>query len=148
MITYNYCLPAVAEVLRNNPVDFPGTIETFGGKYASKYVMLMNKYYGFEVEPTKVDKTVVAYTIKKVPDNYQELMDFVKKAAAPKPAPKAKKEKIVVPPAPTVVAETETVVTAVAAAEQKVEPDVTTNFAVDAEWDALDDNFLPDFLKK
>jgi hypothetical protein len=102
MISYKYCLPAIAKALSVIKVGVsftPSQINraTGNGSYASKYVMLMNKYYGFTVTTQKDGKRVVSYTVIREPKNVAELRAYSGREKAAKPTKAAKPAKAAKP---------------------------------------------------
>ena len=156
MLSYTYGLSAIAKALRAGAFQLnvsmtPTEINTAagGGNYASKYVFLMRKYYGFDITETKAGRTVVAYTVIGIPDNLVELTEYEGKrgAGAKAKAPKAAKAAL---PKHVVVRATKTkaVKKAASAFMAKRKADAVTkqfgssgevsSFGVDADWDSME----------
>lgn len=164
-LTYTYCLPAIAKVLKVIKVGksiTPSEINRAAGNgdYAAKYIMLMRKYYGFNITVQKDAKRVVSYTIVSEPKNVADLRAYTGREKAVKPAKAAKPVTV-----PAVATKTSTKVTAKAAATKpaskpkkspKIDPveqtfgstgEVATSFSLDPAWDSMDESVLPKFLR-
>ena len=181
-LDYTYCLGAIAKVLRSGvmakgklvtPTQIDAAAGT--GNYASKYVGLMRKFYGFTITETKDGRTVVSYCVTGEPENLAELTAFEgvrdrskKPAKAVQPAPK---------PAPIKLAITEEKRRIKAAeAKPKAKPkakkvkdkpvfdagrdmventfgstgEVASSYSIDPDWDAwtpADEASIPAFLR-
>ena len=175
MLTYTYCLPAIANVLKviklNKPIT-PAEINKADGSrnYAAKYVMLMRKYYGFTFTIQKEGRTVVSYTCTAMPENIKELRDYKTKTKTKTKEVPAKKLLKEVGLKPVIVStigeerrrikaaeikaknlETMKKVSAKKKVVKQIEEDMVldvpqaTSFAVDPEWDSIDN--VMNFLK-
>lgn len=167
-----YCLPAIAKVLKIVKVGKPLTPSEINraagnGDYAAKYVMLMRKYYGFDITVQKDAKRVVSYTVIAEPDNVAALRAYTGRDKTAKPAKAAKPVKTVtVAPVATTKAKPTKVAAKAAAAKASVKPtqkksrtidpveqefgstgEIATSFSLDPGWDSVDESVLPKFLR-
>lgn len=155
---------ALAVFKLNKPVTPKEINDCVGtGDYAAKYVSFLNTRYGFTITAQKDGRRVVSYTMIAEPKNAAELRGTKPKTKAA-PAPKAAKPKSKpVTVAPVKAAKSKTMVTTKAAAAKvskpksaKVDPvqkefgstgEIATSYSIDADWDAVDNTSIPDFLR-
>lgn len=88
MLSYTYSLGPVVRALSVLQLNKPVTPEEISkavgsGNYAAKYVMLLNKYYGFTVTGQRDGRRIVSYTLVAEPANAAEIRNA-------QPAPKGK----------------------------------------------------------
>jgi len=177
MLTTTYCLPAIAKVLTAIKVGVPVTPSQINkaagnGDYAAKYIMLMRKYYGFDITVQKNGKSVVSYTVVREPENVAELRAYTgrEKTSAKAPA----KTKAAKPAATKSAKKTKTpeqIKAANLATMKKVGQkqtknntkvnkivdevenslgttgEIATSYSIDHGWDAIDQSVLPAFLR-
>lgn len=166
MHTFTPTLRKVLEIAKIGVPVTPTQINDYIGKgnYASKHVLYL-KMLGYDFDTTKDGRSVVSYTLTKVPDNHETLMSNAankgsktKTAKAPKvakapviaaPAPKAAKTK-----APKKVANKKSVADIKAANLAKLkavgqrfkteqvqvltEAPASTSFSIDNDWDSVE----------
>ena len=171
-LTVTYCLPAIAKVLKIVKVGKPLTPSEINraagnGDYAAKYVMLMRKYYGFDITVQKDAKRVVSYTVVAEPANVADLRNYTGREKVAKPAKAVKSAKTVtVAPVATSKAKPTKVAAKAAAVKVPVKPvsqksrnidpverefgstgEIATSFSLDPGWDSVDESVLPKFLR-
>lgn len=163
MLTTTYCLPAIAKVLTAIKVGVPVTPSQINkaagnGDYAAKYIMLMRKYYGFDITVQKNGKSVVSYTVVREPENVAELRAYTgrEKTSAKAPAKTKTPEQIKAANLATMkkVGQKQTKNnTKVNKIVDEVENslgttgEIATSYSIDHGWDAIDQSVLPAFLR-